>query len=144
MSAVAYIADTEEITKASWSTFQHDVSAAFKLSDRSSLPPALSKKDLPGGRTQVLNIPWIDSIDHHPATSNEDRATEIISDTEYYLYWTSDCQIQNMNNDDWEADNESDIDLDNGIEAPESPEPQVVRSARNVPGLIRPTWRSMQ
>ena len=49
-----------------------------------------------------------------------------------------------MNNDDWEADNESDIDLYNGIEAPESPEPQVVGSARNVPGLIRPTWRSMQ
>jgi len=49
MTAVGYISDTEEIVKSSWSLFQHDGAAAFKLSERSPLPPALSAKDLPGG-----------------------------------------------------------------------------------------------
>jgi len=48
ITAVGYILDTEEIVKASWSLFQHDGAAAFKLSERSPLPPALSAKDLPG------------------------------------------------------------------------------------------------
>jgi len=51
MTAVGYISDPEEIVKASWSLFQHHGAAAFKLSERSPLPPALSAKDLPGGRT---------------------------------------------------------------------------------------------
>jgi hypothetical protein len=55
MTAIGYISDTEEIIKACWSLFQHDGGAAFKLSERSPLPPALSAKDLPGGRTQILN-----------------------------------------------------------------------------------------
>ena len=49
MTAVGYISDTKEIIKASWSNCQHDGAAAFKLSERSPLPPALSAKDLPGG-----------------------------------------------------------------------------------------------
>jgi len=49
MTAVGHISDTDEIVKASWSLFQHDGAAAFKLSERSPLPPALSAKDLPGG-----------------------------------------------------------------------------------------------
>jgi len=49
MTAVRYISDMEEIIKASWSLFQHDGAAAFKLSGRSPLPPALSAKDIPGG-----------------------------------------------------------------------------------------------
>jgi len=55
MTAVGYISDTEEIVKASWSNFHHDCAAAFKLSKKSPVPPTLSEKDLPGGRTQVLN-----------------------------------------------------------------------------------------
>jgi len=53
MTAVRYISDTEEIVKASWSLSQHDGAAAFKLSVWSPLPPALSAKDLPGGRTHI-------------------------------------------------------------------------------------------
>jgi len=49
ITAVGYISDTEEIVKASWSNFQHDGAAAFKLSEKSPVPPALSAKDLPGG-----------------------------------------------------------------------------------------------
>jgi len=56
MTAVGYISDTEESIKASWSIVQHDGAAAFKLSERSPLPPAFSAKQLAGGRTQVLNV----------------------------------------------------------------------------------------
>jgi len=55
-TAVRCISDTDEIVRVSWSLFQHDGTAAFKLSERSALPPPLSAKDLPGGRTQVLNV----------------------------------------------------------------------------------------
>jgi len=41
-----------------------------------------------------------------------------------------------------EADIESDIKLDNVIEAPESPEHQDMSAAPNVAGMIRPTQRS--
>jgi len=82
MRAVGYISITEEIIKASWSNFQHDGVAAFKLSERSPLPPAWSAKDHPGGQTQVLNISEIRRIHCHPAESDEDSAPESISDTE--------------------------------------------------------------
>jgi len=49
MTAVGYISDTEESVKASWSLFQHDGAAAFELSERSPLPPALSAKELAEG-----------------------------------------------------------------------------------------------
>jgi len=49
MIDVGYISDTEEIVKASWLLFQHHGAAAYKLSENSPLPPALSAKDLPGG-----------------------------------------------------------------------------------------------
>jgi hypothetical protein len=74
MTAVGYISDTEEIVKASWSLFQHDGAAAFKLSERSPLPPALSAKDLPGGKSQILNIRRIRKINRHPVESDEDSA----------------------------------------------------------------------
>jgi hypothetical protein len=53
ITSVGYISDTEEIVKATWLLFQHDAAAAFKLSERSPLPPALSAKELTGGRTQI-------------------------------------------------------------------------------------------
>jgi hypothetical protein len=56
MTAKGFISDTEEIVKATWSLLYHDGAAAFKLSEKSPMPPALSAKNLPGGRTQVLNI----------------------------------------------------------------------------------------
>jgi hypothetical protein len=56
MTAIGYISDTEEIVKASWSNIHHDGAAAFKLWKKSSVPPTLFAKDLPGGRSQVLNV----------------------------------------------------------------------------------------
>jgi len=55
ITTIQYISDTEEIVKASWSLFQHYGTAAFKLSERPHLPPPLSTKDLPWGRTHILN-----------------------------------------------------------------------------------------
>jgi hypothetical protein len=52
--------------------------------------------------------------------------------------------LDNPNNskDDWEADNESDMELDNGSEDSETPEVRNVSAAPNVSGLIRPIGRS--
>ena len=56
MTAIGYISDAEKIFKSSWSLFQHDGVAAFKLSEGTPLQPALSAKNLPGERTQILNV----------------------------------------------------------------------------------------
>jgi len=85
ISAVRYIPNTEEIVKASWSLFQHDGAAAFKLSERSPLPPALSAKNLPGGQTQIINVHQIWRINMHPVESDEDSAPESISDMNHWL-----------------------------------------------------------
>jgi len=122
MTAVGYISDTEEIVKASWSLIQHDGAAAFKLSERSPLPPTLSAKDLPGGRTQILNVCRIRSINCHPVESDDHSALECISDTEDWLNWNGDLDNSNHSKDDCEADVESDIEQDNSIEDPEYPE----------------------
>jgi len=81
MTAVGYISDTEEIFKASWSLFSHDGAAAFQLSERSPLPPALSAKALPGRRTQISNVHQIRWINRHPVESNENSPPDNISDT---------------------------------------------------------------
>jgi hypothetical protein len=56
MTAGGYISDTEEIVKVSLSNFQHDGAAAFKLSEKSPGPPALSAKNFREGQTQESNI----------------------------------------------------------------------------------------
>jgi len=78
MRAVGYILDTKEIIKAFWSLFQHDGAAAFKLSERSPLPPAFSGKDIPGGRTQILNVHRIRRINRYPVESDEDSTPESV------------------------------------------------------------------
>jgi len=142
MTAVGYISDAEEIVKASWSLFQHDGAAAFKLSERSLLPPHLSAKDLPGGRTQILNVRRIWRINCHQVESDEDCAPESISDTDDWLNWNGDSDNPNDSEDDSAADVGSNMDQDNTIEDPESQEQQGVSAAPDVPGLIRPTWKS--
>ena len=95
MTGVRYLSDTEEIVNASWSVFQHHGAAAFKLSERSSLPPALSAKDLPGGGTQILNVRRIRRINHHPVENDEDSSRENISDTDDLLKWNGDLDNPN-------------------------------------------------
>jgi hypothetical protein len=81
MIAVGYFSDTEEIVTASWSNFHHKCAAAFKLSEKSPVPPALPTNDLPSRQSQVLNVRRIKRIDSHSAESDEDRSPESISDT---------------------------------------------------------------
>jgi len=122
MTAVGYISDTEESVKPSWSIFQHDGAAAFKWFERSPLPPAVSAKQRAGGQTQVLNVRRIRRIDHHPAESDEDSAPESVSDTEHWLNWNGDLDNPNESEDDCDADNESDVELENCFKNPECPE----------------------
>jgi hypothetical protein len=109
MTTVGYISDTEENVKASWALFQHDGVAEFKLSERSPLPPALTAKDLPGGRTQILSVRRIQRINLHPVESNNDSAPESISDTYDWLNWNGDFDNPNVSKDDCAADDKSDI-----------------------------------
>jgi hypothetical protein len=142
MTAVGYILDTEEIVKASWSLFQHDGAAAFKLSERSPLPPALSAKNLPGGRTQILNVRGIRKINRHPVESDGDSAAQCIMDTEYCLNWNGDFDNPNDSEADCAADDHSDIEHNNCIEDLECPEQHDVRAMPNVPGLVWVTQKS--
>jgi len=142
MTAIGYITDMEEIVKASWSLFQYDGAAAFKLSETSPLPPAWSAKDLSIERTQILNIQQIQKINCHPLQSDDDSAPESILDTEDWLNWNGNMDIPNDTEDDCAADVESDIELASCIKNPECPLQRDVSTAPNVPGLIRPTRKS--
>jgi len=142
MTAVGYILDTEEIVRASWPLLQQDGAAAFKLLERSPLPPALSAKELTGGRTQILNVHRIRRINRHPVESDEDSAPESISDTEDWLHWNGDLDNPNDSEEDCTADDHSDIHHNNCIEDLECPEMQDVSAAPNVPRLVRLTWKS--
>jgi len=142
MPAVGYISDAEEIVKVSWSLFQHDGAAAFMLSEKSPVPLSLSAKDLPGGRNQILNVRWIKPINCHPAESDEDSSPESILDTENWINWNGYLDNPGASMDDWEADNESDMELDNGTEDSKTRDPQNVSGAPNLLGFIRPIWRT--
>ena len=142
MITVGYIWNTEEIFKASWSLFQHDGAAAFKLSEWSPLPPPLCVKNLAEGRTQWLIGRRIRSINRHPVEIDEDSAPECISDTEDWPHWNVDLDNPNYRKDDCGADIEFDNEQDNSIEEPDCPQQRKVSATPNVPGLIGPTWNS--
>jgi len=106
------------------------------------LPPALSAKDLPGGRTQILNVRRIRRINRHPVKSDEHSAPESISDTEDWLNWNHDLNNANDSEEDCTADDDSDIEYTNCLEDPECPEQQNVSATPNVPGYVQPTRKS--
>jgi hypothetical protein len=116
-------------------TWQH------KLLERSHVPPALSGKKLPGGQKHELIVHRIKQIDIHPAERGEDSAPESVSDNEIRLDWTGDLDKPNESEDNWEVDNESEIELDNGIRDSEAKEEQNASAAPNVSRMIRPTLR---
>ena len=86
--------------------------AAFKLSERLPLPPDLSANDLPRWWTQVPKVRRIKKIDCHLAEGDEDSAPESISDTDHWLHWNGELDNPYVSKDDWEADDESDVELD--------------------------------
>jgi len=122
MTAVGYIWDMEEIVKSSWLIFQHHGAAAFKVSEWSPLPPALSAKELPGGPTQILNVRRIRRTNRHPVESDQASAPESISDTDDWLHWNGALDNPNDSEEDCSADDDSDIEHNNCIEDPECPE----------------------
>jgi hypothetical protein len=132
MTTVVYISVTHEIVKASWSLFQHDGVAAFTLSERSPLPQPLSAKDLPGGHTRILNVRRIRRINHHPVESDMDSPSESISDTDNWLNWNGDLDNPNDSQDDYTADNKSDMERGNTIEDLESPKQRDMSAAPSV------------
>ena len=142
MTAVGNISDTEGIIKASWSLFQHDGAAAFKLSERSPLPPPLSAKDLPGGRTQILIVRQIRRIHRHPVESDEDSTPESISATQDWLNWKGDHDDPTDSKDDCAGDVESDIGQDDRINDLECPEWRDASAELYIPRLIRPIRKS--
>jgi hypothetical protein len=142
ITAVGYISDTYEIVKASWSLFQHDGAAVFKWSERSPLPPAMSAKDLPAGRTQIVNVRHIRRINRDPVQSDVDSAPGSISDTEDWLNWNGELDSPNDRQDDCATDVESDIEQLNHIGDLEYTEQWDVSTAPNVPRLIWPTQKS--
>jgi hypothetical protein len=102
------------------------------------VPPALSANDMLGGRTPILNIRRTKQIDRQPAESDDDNSPESMSDTESWLTWNGDLDNRNESEDNWEADNESDMELDHGSKDSETSEQQNVRAALNVPRVIQP------
>jgi hypothetical protein len=71
------------------------VRAAFKLLQKSPVPPALSAKDLPRGRTQILNVRLIKPIDRYPAKSDQDSSPETISHNKNWLNCNGDLDNRN-------------------------------------------------
>jgi len=142
MTVIEYISDTERIVKASWSLMQHDGAAAFKLSERSPLLPALSVMDLSRGRTQICNVRRIRRINHCPVESDAHCAPGSISDSDDWLNWNGDLDNINDSEQDYAAYHDSTIEHNNCIEDPECPEQQDVCAAPNCPELVRPTQKS--
>jgi len=141
MTAIGFIVDTDEVIKASWSNFQHDSAAAFKLSERLPVPPPMSTKSLPGRQIQVSNVLLIKRIDHHPANRARGIPPESILDSKNWLHRNGEFDNLNHSEDDWEAHIESHIEVDNGIKDTETLEQRNVSASPNVPRLIGPTWR---
>jgi len=142
LTAVRYISNIEEIVNTSWLNIQHDGAAVSKLSESTPLPQAFSAKYIAGRQTQQFNGRPISIFDGHPAKSHQDSAPFSLWDCENWLDWNHDSDNPKQCKDDWEADNQSDIELDNGKEDLETPEQRDVNGAPNVPGFIQPIQRS--
>jgi hypothetical protein len=139
MTGIGYISDTEEIVKVSWSIFHHDSVAAFNVSERLPMPPALSAKNRPRGQTEILNVRRVTIINCYPIKSDEDSTAECVSDTENCLIWNCDLGNLHVSDDDCAADDQCDIEQNNCVVDPECPEQQDVSAAPAVFGVVRPT-----
>jgi hypothetical protein len=102
------------------------------------LPPALSTKDLSGGRTKVLNFSQNNTFDRHPAKGCQDGVPEYSTNTGNLLYQDGDFKNPMENEDDWEADNGSDMELENGIMNLAGPGQWNLYATPNFSGLIQP------
>jgi hypothetical protein len=81
-------------------------------------------------------------IDCHLAESDADGASEIILDTKHWLDCNSNLDKPNNTADNSKEDNECNVELDNKIEHPETPQQWNMGAALYVPRLIWPIRRS--
>jgi len=139
ITAVEYISVAEAIVKVSWSNFQYNGAAAFKLSKRSPVPPGVSPKDRSAGQTYVLNVRQIKRIGWHPAKIDMDCIHQNISDTENLPDQNGVLDNPNQSEETWVADNESNVELGNGFKDTKTP---VLHNVNTAPNFPRLTWTS--
>jgi hypothetical protein len=144
MTAIGYVSDTADIIQASWSLFQHNDAAAFKLSERSPLPKAVPKRDVPGEPTQILKVRRRLRLNCHPIESDQDSVLESVLGTKNWLNWNGDLDNPNDSKDDCTDHDKSDIAQNNCIEALECPEQQDVPATANVSRLVRPIRKAQR
>jgi hypothetical protein len=113
--------------------------AAFKFSERSSLLPPLLAKELPAVSTQIINVRRIRRTNCDPVASEKECTPDRISNTDDCVNCNPDYDIADETIYECAVDSESDMEQDNSIEDPESPEQRIVNGATIVPRLIRPT-----
>jgi hypothetical protein len=142
MTAIGYISDTDVSLRVSWSFLQYDGAAAFKLSYRTPLPPALSTKDLHGGQTHTINVRRIRRINHPPVERNEDIAHRSIADTLIWPNLNGLFDNPTESEDDYAVHNESHIEQHDVIKDLECPMQQNVSATPSVPRLVQPTLKS--
>jgi len=106
------------------------------------LPPAFSAKVLLKGLTQRVNFGRIRQINQNPVECLEGHAPERIPDTEDWLNSNGTMDNLNYTEEYCLADIESDIERGLGVVDCDHPEQRHVSTARNVPGLVLPTWKS--
>jgi hypothetical protein len=104
------------MVKVSWSLSQQAGAAAFKLFERTPLSPALTAKDLSGGRTPIFNVPHWQRSNHNPVETDEDNTPQTISDSNHWPHCNYDLNNPNDSEDNCTTDNESVIEQNNCIE----------------------------
>jgi len=73
------------------------------------MPPALSAKHCPGGRTEIFNVCRIRRINCHPVESGVDSAPECSLDTEHWRNCNGDLDNPNDSEDDCMSDIQSEM-----------------------------------
>jgi hypothetical protein len=81
-------------------------------------------------------------MDQQLAAGDDDSTPNSISNTKNWLNWNGDLDHPIVSQDNWEADDESDIEQENIIEDPETPAWRDVSTTPIDPGIIRLSWRS--
>jgi hypothetical protein len=84
----------------------------------------------------------LNRIQYSVAERHEDSAPETISDTKNWLDWNWDLDNPNDGEDDWQADIQSNILLDNAVEDRKIPPQHNGNGIPNFPRLLQLTWSS--
>lgn len=103
-----------------------------------TIATSFTSKGPPCRANPIINFRQIKTVDFHPGRSDKNSATENISDTNNWLCWSADFNGPYASEDDWDADSDSNMELDNGCENVETTEHRHTSVAPSVTGLIQP------